>query len=288
MNLGIKNNIGSFNVESLQELIVLDEMSRAAERDVRVSLRLNPNVNANTHAYITTGLQENKFGIPAHELSEALEITDKSKFLQLEGLHFHIGSQITDLEPFKNLCNRANLLVRELKDKSYIFKSINVGGGLGVDYQHPETIPDFTSYFSVFERMLERLPGQKVHFELGRAIVAQMGTLVSRVLYVKKGEQVNFLILDAGMTELIRPALYQAYHKIENLSHTDKRVTDWLRYDVVGPICESSDTFGKAVLLPESRRGELVAIRSAGAYGAVMRSAYNLRPMPDVIYSEGA
>jgi diaminopimelate decarboxylase len=284
--LGIAHGIGSFNVESVQELNVLSAMAAGAGNEVSVSLRLNPNVNAHTHAYITTGLQENKFGIPTHELYDALALIDASEYLRFEGLHFHIGSQITDLEPFKNLCNRANLLLGELRDKSYMPRSINVGGGLGIDYHHPESVPDFNSYFTVFDRMLERTPGQEVHFELGRALVGQMGTLVSRVLYTKSGAEVNFLILDAGMTELIRPALYQAYHKIENLSRKWLPEIGTARYDVVGPICESSDTFGKAVKLPISERGDIMGIRSAGAYGAVMRSEYNLRPAPGVVFSE--
>jgi diaminopimelate decarboxylase len=286
LQLGISTGIGSFNVESVQELQVLAQMAASVGRRISVSLRLNPNVNANTHAYITTGLQENKFGIPMHELFHALDLIGDTEFLDFEGLHFHIGSQITDLEPFKNLCNRANNLLRELADRSWVPRSVNVGGGLGVDYKNPETIPDYPPYFAVFASMLDRRPGQEVHFELGRAIVAQMGTLVSRVLYTKRGEQVNFLILDAGMTELIRPALYQAYHKIENLSRQWLHDIDYERYDVVGPICESSDTFGKSVKLPVSERGDYIGIKSTGAYGAVMRSTYNLRPEPKVVYEE--
>ena len=160
-----------------------------------------------------------------------------------------------------------------------VVEHVNVGGGLGIDYTHPDEnpIPDYESYFGLFEEFLELQPNQKVHFELGRSIVAQMGSLISRVTYIKKGLKTNFAILDAGMTELIRPALYQSYHKIENISkdHRDDVLRE--KYDVVGPICESSDSFGKAVILPKTERGDLIAIRSAGAYAEVMASNYNLR-----------
>ncbi|MBA3901235.1 MAG: diaminopimelate decarboxylase, partial [Bacteroidetes bacterium] len=158
-----------------------------------------------------------------------------------------------------------------------------VGGGLGVDYHHPDenAIPDFEAYFKLFNDFLELQPGQKLHFEIGRAIVAQCGSLMSKVLFIKNGINTNFAIIDAGMTELIRPALYQSYHKVENISKRQE-VSD-KKYDVVGPICESSDCFGKAINLPETERGDLVAIRTAGAYGEVMASAYNLREQNPVV-----
>jgi diaminopimelate decarboxylase len=201
------------------------------------------------------------------------------------GVHFHIGSQITDMEVYKSLCVRINEIATWFEDHGFTVKVLNAGGGLGVDYHHPDTnaISDFQSYFKVFKDFLNVRADQEVHFELGRALVAQCASLVSKVLYVKNGQKKNFLVLDAGMTELIRPMLYQAYHEIENVSRSG--AVD-LKYDVVGPICESTDCFRKDVELPESFRGDLIAVRTAGAYGEVMASGYNLRDRVKSVYSE--
>ncbi len=282
INYALDQDIFCFNAESAQELEVINELAGKAGKVARVALRINPNVNANTHHYITTGLEENKFGINFWELESIIKLLEELQNCKLIGLHFHIGSQITDLEPFKSLCLRVNEIQEWFKDRKIPLAHINVGGGLGVDYHNPDenAVPDFKSFFKIFDQFLELLPGQELHFELGRALVGQCGTLLSRVLYVKNGINKNFLILDAGMTELIRPALYQSYHKIENLcSQLPEQV-----YDVVGPICESSDCFGKSLLLPESKRGDLIAIRTAGAYGEVMSSAYNLRTQLEPVY----
>jgi len=279
INYALDQDIFCFNVESTAELQVINDLAYAKNKMARVALRLNPNVNANTHAYITTGLEENKFGINFWELEDVIELLKSTSNIELNGLHFHIGSQITDLSSFKNLCNKVNEIQQWFYDHNVVVEHVNVGGGLGIDYTNPDEnpIPDYESYFGLFEEFLELQPNQKVHFELGRSIVAQMGSLISRVTYIKKGLKTNFAILDAGMTELIRPALYQSYHKIENISkdHRDDVLRE--KYDVVGPICESSDSFGKAVILPETERGDLIAIRSAGAYAEVMASNYNLR-----------
>ncbi|GAB4142440.1 MAG: diaminopimelate decarboxylase [Bacteroidia bacterium] len=284
INYAIENNIFCFNCESLPELEVINQLAAIAGKKVSVALRINPNVQAHTHHYITTGLEENKFGISIHELPAVIDAMQHLKQLELIGLHFHVGSQIMDLNVFKSLCTRVNEIQEWFVSRRIPLKVINVGGGLGVNYQEPDSyaIPDFESYFSLFEKFLIVRPGQEVHFELGRAIVAQCGSLISRVLYVKKGVQTNFAILDAGMTELIRPALYQAFHKIENLSASPGATLS--RYDVVGPVCESSDCFGKAVDLPEVKRGDLMAIRTAGAYGEVMASHYNLREREETFY----
>lgn len=279
INYALGQDIFCFNVESTAELQVINDLAYAKNKMARVALRLNPNVNANTHAYITTGLEENKFGINFWELEDVLELLKRTLNIELKGIHFHIGSQITDLSSFKNLCNKVNEIQQWFYDHNVVVEHVNVGGGLGIDYTNPDEnpIPDYESYFGLFEEFLELQPNQKVHFELGRSIVAQMGSLISRVTYIKKGLKTNFAILDAGMTELIRPALYQSYHKIENISkdHRDDVLRE--KYDVVGPICESSDSFGKAVILPKTERGDLIAIRSAGAYAEVMASNYNLR-----------
>lgn len=285
--IGLENDIFSFNVESIPELMVINELASKQNKVAHVALRINPNVDAYTHKYITTGLEENKFGINPYEFDTVIEYLNNCKHIKLVGLHFHIGSQIQSLTPFKNLCLRVNEINKWFLSKGLEIEHINVGGGLGINYQEPDkdAIVDFKAYFNVFEQFLELRPKQQVHFELGRCIIAQCGSLISKVLYIKNGINTNFAILDAGMTELIRPALYQAYHKIENITATAEN-RELNKYDVVGPICESSDCFGKAVVLPETKRGDLVAIRSAGAYGEVMSSNYNLRETVSCIFDE--
>lgn len=263
---------------------MLNELAGLKGKRAAIALRINPNVDAQTHHYITTGLDENKFGIMEWDLENCLEVIERSPNLDLQGIHFHIGSQITDLAVFKKLCAKVNQWNRWFAAKGHPIKVLNVGGGFGVNYYEPDThaIPDFESYFSIFDDYLERSAEQEVHFELGRALVAQCGALVSRVLYVKHGLKKNFLILDAGMTELLRPALYQAYHKVEYLGNLEGQTSiqepeEETSYDVVGPICESSDSFGTGVVLPISSRGDAIALRTTGAYGEVMASSYNLR-----------
>lgn len=284
INLGLEHQIACFNVESVPELEIIQELARQKGVVAKVALRINPNVNAHTHHYITTGLEENKFGINIWDLEKVIQVMGELPNVKFEGIHFHIGSQITDLDTFKELCIRVNELQQWFVSRQMVPRIVNVGGGLGVDYHQPDEypMPDFSAYFKLFDTFLELLPGQELHFELGRAVVAQCGTLVSTVLYIKEGVQTHFAIVDAGMNDLIRPALYQAYHKVENLSSNGAM----RKYDVVGPICESSDCFGKAVSLPETRRGDLIAIRTAGAYGEVMASQYNLRPFPKAYYSD--
>ncbi|MEZ4721757.1 MAG: diaminopimelate decarboxylase [Flavobacteriales bacterium] len=286
IDFAIEQKIFSLNVESLEELQVINERAGALSEKVRVALRLNPDVNAKTHHYITTGLEENKFGISEWQFSELFELMEQCHNVDFTGLHFHIGSQIKDLEPFKNLCNRANELQRMFENHGYRFTHLNVGGGLGIDYDDPDNVenPDFSGYFKLFHDFLELKPGQELHFELGRSLVANCGDLIAKVVFVKKGRKTNFVILDAGMTELIRPALYQAYHRIENISRVESPASE--RYDVVGPICESSDCFGKAVYLPETQRGDVMAIRSAGAYGECMASGYNMRSLHASVVNE--
>ena len=285
IHYGLDQEIFTFNVESIAELKVIDELAKEKGKVAGIAIRLNPNVNAKTHHYITTGLEENKFGINAWELPELFELLQDLNNIHLKGIHFHIGSQINDLTVFKSLCNRVNDFQAKFKDRGIILDHVNVGGGLGVNYNSPdqEPIPDFTSFFKIFKDFLTVQPNQEVHFELGRSVVAQCGSLISRALYIKEGIKTNFAIIDAGMTELIRPALYQSYHKIENISQTNN--SNAKKYDVVGPICESSDCFGKAVDLPETKRGDIIAIRTAGAYGEVMSSSYNLRDKAKAYYS---
>ncbi|MDY3247206.1 MAG: diaminopimelate decarboxylase [Prevotella sp.] len=278
IKLGLNKDIFCFNVESLAELEVINELGAAANKVARVCLRINPNVGAHTHANITTGLAENKFGIAMGDMYDVIDRARAMNHVEFKGLHFHIGSQILDMGDFEALCNRINDLQRELEQRHIQVENINVGGGLGVDYTHPNRVPvpDFKAYFDCYAHHLELRDGQRLHFELGRAVVAQCGSLITRTLYIKQGTHKQFAIVDAGMTDLIRPALYQAYHKIENIT-SDQAIET---YDVVGPICESSDVFAKAVDLNRTNRGDLLAIRSAGAYGEIMASQYNCRKLP--------
>ena len=279
INLGLDNDIFCFNVESIPELEVINELAAAKGKIARVAFRLNPNVGAHTHANITTGLAENKFGIAMRDMLNVIEQAYQLSNIQVVGLHFHIGSQILDMGDFQALCNRINELQDELERHRIKVEHINVGGGLGIDYSHPNRvpIPDFKAYFDTYAKMLKLRPGQTLHFELGRAVVAQCGSLITRTLFIKEGAVKKFAIVDAGFTDLIRPALYQAYHKIENLTSDEPNET----YDVVGPICESTDVFAKQIDLNRTRRGDLLAIRSAGAYGEIMASQYNCRRLPE-------
>jgi diaminopimelate decarboxylase len=280
----LEYNISCFNIESKQELEVINSIADSMNKVAKIAIRINPNIDANTHRYITTGLEENKFGINTWELPQLVKLISSQKNIKLIGLHFHIGSQITDLTVFKGLCTRINEIQKWFYEHNFYFKYLNVGGGMGINYENPdeELVPDFSSYFEVFEKFLDLRPELEVHFEIGRAIVGQCGSLISKVLYIKEGVNTNFAIIDAGMTEMIRPALYQSFHKIENLTSRGNEK----RYDVVGPICESSDTFAKFILLPETKRGDLIAIRSTGAYGEVMSSRYNLRDKVKSYFSD--
>ena len=275
INLGLEKGIFCFNVESIPELEVINELAEKQNKIAQVCFRINPDVGAHTHANITTGLAENKFGIAMRDMESVIEEASKMKNIQFLGLHFHIGSQILDMGDFEALCNRINELQNQLEAHHIVVKNINVGGGLGIDYNHPNRmpIPDFKDYFDTYAKKLKLRDGQKVHFELGRAVVGQMGSLITKTLYIKQGTAKQFAIVDAGMTDLIRPALYQAFHKIENISSDEPVET----YDVVGPICESSDVFAKAIDLNKTHRGDLIALRSAGAYGEIMASQYNCR-----------
>lgn len=285
INLALDAGIGCFNVESAAELRVINDLAGAKRVQAPVALRVNPDIGAHTHANITTGLAENKFGINLEQLEGVLREALSLPHIIYRGLHFHIGSQITDMLDFQALCNRINVLSHELSRHGLPVGDINVGGGLGVDYEHPDDAPmaGFEAYFDVFRRHLDVRSGQKVHFELGRSLVAHCGSLVTRVLYVKEGTSKRFAIVDGSMTELIRPALYHAFHLPQNISVESARPN--VTYDVVGPVCESSDVFTRAFGLPECRRGDFIAFRTAGAYGESMASGYNCRPLPKSYFS---
>lgn len=278
IELALDYDIFCFNVESLEELAIINEIAEKKEKIAKVCFRINPNVVAHTHTSITTGLAENKFGIALQDIHKAIKVAKALKNIEFIGLHFHIGSQILDMDDFIALCNRINEIQDDLEVKGIKLKIINVGGGLGIDYNNPSEnlIPNFKLYFDTYAKYLQLREGQEVHFELGRSVTGQMGSLITKVLYIKHGSAKKFAILDAGMTDLVRPALYQAHHKIINLSSTEVKET----YDVVGPICESSDIFAKDILLPKLHRGDYVALQSAGAYGEIMASQYNCRKLP--------
>ena len=286
----LKLGIEAFNCESLQEIYVINEMAHVHGLKANVSVRINPDIDAHTHKYVTTGLYENKFGISQHEFDKLIEVIKKSEHINFIGLHFHIGSQITRVEEVFGLeCKRVNDIVAYFERKGLKVNNINLGGGLGVDYDDPDenAIPDFEAWFRTIAENIVRREDQVVHVEPGRSLVAQCATLISRVLFVKSGETKNFLIMDAGMNDLIRPALYGAYHKIENLSATQRTFYPTHQaYDIVGPVCESSDVWGAGRLLPLSVRGDLMAIRSTGAYGQVMASRYNMKDLAPSVFSD--
>lgn len=282
IEFSLKAGIERFNIESASELEVINEIALAINKIARISIRVNPDIGAHTHANITTGLSENKFGINYEQLEDVIKLSLDLPGIEYKGLHFHIGSQILDMNDFVALCNRINTLVEDLENVGLPVGDINVGGGLGINYEHPNHFPvaNFDSYFKTFRNHLDLPKGTPVHFELGRSIVAPCGTLISKVLYVKEGTTRRFAIIDASMTELIRPALYKAYHRIENLTSDEPEEI----YDIVGPVCESSDVFLKAFSMDKCHRGDYLAIRSAGAYGESMASRYNLRPLPESYY----
>ena len=279
IRLGLERGIGFFNVESVPELDVINQLAGEAGKTARIALRVNPDIDAHTHKYITTGTADNKFGINIEILDQVILRAQELPNIHLSGLHFHIGSQITLMRPYVMLCETINGLLDHYEQQGSNFEMINVGGGLGIDYENPDghPIPDFKQYFDTFKNHLKLRPDQHLHFELGRAIVGGCGSLISRVVYVKENRNKKFVILDAGMTDLIRPALYQANHVVQNLTSSRQ---DTATYDVVGPVCESSDVFAHDCLLPATRRGDVIAIRSAGAYGESMASNYNMRPHP--------
>lgn len=285
IRLALEKDIFAFNCESLQEIEVVDEIARSTGQTARIFLRLNPDVEAHTHKNITTGTAETKFGISPVETDLYLKQREHFKNTELIGLHFHIGSQICDFSVFRDLSEKVNEIQDYFEANGVQIQHLNMGGGLGIDYQSPgeRTIPDFKGYFDTFHQYLKQRPGQQVHFELGRALVAQSGILLSRVLYVKSGERNHFAIIDASMTDLLRPALYEAFHKIENLSNDGD--TDAV-FDVAGPVCETSDVFARNMPLGKTGRGDYLAIFSTGAYGQVMSSAYNMRSPAHTLYSD--
>lgn len=283
IEFALRNRISMLNIESLQELEVVGDMSGKMGIKTCIALRVNPDIAPDTNHLISTGHSDSKFGITRSELETAAGIAESNENLNLKGIHIHIGSQITDMRFFEYEARVAASIVTDLEAAGHKIDVINLGGGLGIDYENPDKgpIPDFAGYFAAFDKYLH---GRNVHVELGRALVAQCGELVTKVLFTKNaGEGKKYIITDAGMTDLIRPALYGAKHRIENLSAHGRPEGV---YSIGGPVCESTDIFADGIIFPESRRGDILTIRSAGAYGSIMSSHYNLRPTAAAVYSD--
>lgn len=285
LRYAIEQKILAINVESLEELFLLDRMSGEMGVVTDVALRINPDIDPKTNHCIDTGQADSKFGISYEEILENAEELKKLQNLKLIGIHLHIGSQIRELHVFENMCNKVNVIIENLERLGFSFRFVDVGGGLGVNYDVPENepIPNFASLFSIIHNHLS-VGDREVHFEFGRAIVAECGELITSVLFNKTtATGRRLVIVDASMTELIRPALYGSYHNIENVtSDSESNV----KYTIVGTACESTDVFQENVSLKKTKRGDLIAIKSAGAYGMSMASRYNLHDLPGAVYSD--
>jgi len=268
----LNEGIFQFNVESEPELAIISQVATKLNKTAAVAFRINPDVCANTHAKISTGKAENKFGVPISKARVAYKQAASLPGIKVQGVDVHIGSQLTELAPFKEAYQRISKLVLALKEDGHEITVIDIGGGLGITY-HDETIPTMQSYAQVAKAQLGHL-GCKIVIEPGRSLLGNAGILVSSVVYVKSGEERQFLILDAGMNDLIRPSMYEAHHEILAVNNANTTMTT---YDIVGPVCETGDTFAKARQVSHANAGDLIAIMSCGAYGAVMSSTYNTR-----------
>ncbi len=283
MKLALEYGVKCFNVESIAELHRLNSVAGSINKIAPVSLRINPDVDANTHPYISTGLRENKFGIAYDEAVKAYELANSLEHLEIVGVDCHIGSQITEISPFIDALKRLVELINKLSSKGIQLKHVDIGGGLGIQYQD-ETIPEMSSYAKAIIETLND-ENMEVLIEPGRSIVGNAGVLVTKVEYIKQGEDRNFAIVDAAMNDLLRPSLYSAYHEI--LTVNENSNTKQAEYDIVGPICETGDFLGKARKLA-IQQDDLIAVCSAGAYGFTMASNYNTRPrVAEIMISEG-
>ncbi len=285
LDYAIDQNILAINCESIQELEVIDQIAKAKDVVTNIALRINPDIDPKTNHCIDTGQADSKFGISYEEVMENVEHIQSLKNINIIGLHLHIGSQIRELHVFENMCNKVNVIVENLVRLGFSFDFIDVGGGLGVNYDVPENepIPNFASLFSIVNNHLS-VGDREVHFEFGRSIVAECGELITKILFNKTtATGRRLLIVDASMTELIRPALYGSYHNIENVTSEEELTS---KYTVVGTACESTDVFDENVSLKKSKRGDLLTLKSAGAYGMSMASRYNLHDIPCAVYSD--
>ena len=281
----IEQNILAINCESIEEIDLVNELAAEAGKVVNIALRVNPDIDPKTNHCIDTGQADSKFGISYEEILSSVEHIRSLKNVLVIGMHIHIGSQIRELHVFENMCNKVNVIVENLTSLGFELEFVDVGGGLGVNYDMPENepIPNFASVFAIIKQHL-KVGNREVYFEFGRSIVAQCGELITKVLYNKTtATGRRLVIVDGSMTELIRPALYGSYHNIENItSEADQR----LKYTIVGTACESTDVFDENVSLPITKRGDLLTIKSAGAYGMSMASRYNQHDLPAAVYSD--
>ena len=283
MRAALKARIRIFNVESLPELYVLNQVAGEMNIQAPVAFRVNPDVTAGGHEKISTGKKENKFGIAWSRAETAYAEAAKLSNIQIVGVDVHIGSQIDELAPFEAAIAKCKDLIARLRNQGHIIQSFDIGGGLGIPYgDNSKTPPPPADYGALVKRLTSDMDVEMI-FEPGRMISGNAGVLLSKVLYMKQGEDRNFMIVDAAMNDLIRPALYDAYHEIEPVKAPGSSYAD-VTYDVVGPICESGDTFTKSRDLPEMEAGDLLVMHSAGAYGAAQASQYNTRPLvPEVL-----
>ena len=287
MSEALKAGIYCFNVESEPELLALSEVAQSLGVKAPVSIRVNPDVDAKTHAKIATGKSENKFGIPISRAREVYAEAASLPGLRVAGVDMHIGSQITELSPFENAAALIAELARDLRAAGHTIDHLDLGGGLGIPYRNDNTPPPSPAEYAEAVKKHTRGLGAKLVFEVGRMIVGNAGILVSRVIYWKQGEAKNFLIVDAAMNDLIRPTLYEAYHEILPVQEPAANAP-WSVADVVGPVCESGDYLALDRRLPQLKEGDLVAVMTAGAYGAVQASPYNTRALiPEVLVRDG-
>ncbi|MFT6445221.1 diaminopimelate decarboxylase [Sulfitobacter pontiacus] len=283
IRLALEGGIRQFNVESEPEMEMLDAIARSMDKVAPITIRVNPDVDAKTHAKIATGKSENKFGIPIARAREVYRMAAAMPGLEVVGIDVHIGSQLTDLTPFELAYQKVAELTEQLRADGHTIRRLDLGGGLGIPYERSNAAPPLpTDYGAMVQKTLGHL-GCEIEIEPGRLIAGNAGLMVSEVIYVKSGEGRDFLIIDGAMNDLIRPAMYEAHHDIIPVVEAEAGA-EQQPYDIVGPVCETGDTFAKQRMMPKLAAGDLVAFRSAGAYGAVMASEYNSRALiPEVL-----
>lgn len=283
IQFALENEIFQFNVESENELDLLNKVACQLNTKAAIAFRINPDVDAQTHEKISTGKSENKFGIPIRKARDIYRKAANLEGIIVQGVDVHIGSQLTDLAPFQKAFDRIKLLVSDLKKENIPIKVIDVGGGLGVNYENHENVPyEIEAYCQMLQKTFADM-NCKIILEPGRSLVANSGLLISKVIYTKQGEDRAFLIIDAAMNDLIRPSMYDAYHDILPISNSNNQAT----YDIVGPVCETGDTFARSRTIPQMNEGDLLAIATVGAYGSVMASTYNTRlQIPEVLVKD--
>ena len=278
----IKEGILSFNVESEQEIEILDQIGESLNKRANISIRVNPDVNPNTHPYISTGLNDSKFGIDIKDALDVYKIAVKKKNINVVGIHCHIGSQIVDVSPYKEAIQKVVELVFKLKKEGIELKHIDIGGGLGIRYKPEDQTPDVKDLANTIIPIVKET-GLKIILEPGRSLVGEAGALITQVIFTKTKQNKNFIIVDSGMNDLVRPAIYEAYHHILSVERKNSKI----RADIVGPICETGDFFAKGRIIDKVERGDYLAVMSVGAYGLSMASNYNVRPKAAEVLVDG-